>query len=154
MPKINREEYKILKGLDDRWKWIARDEDRCLYALTEKPVRKDGQISYWGTETEDPYAVIELFDEKHLFQFVQWSNSEPFNIAELIKEYESEEEVDRAYKDGYEKGRELGFYKGYREGLADKGGEPETVADVVTTFWKSYERLKEVMNMEVEELEE
>ena len=30
----------------------------------------------------------------------------------------------------------------------------ETVADVVSTFWKSYERLKEVMNIEVEELEE
>ena len=65
-----------------------------------------------------------------------------------------QEEVDRAYKDGYEEGREHGFYKGYREGLANKGGEPETVADVVTTFWKSYERLKEVMSMEVEEMEE
>ena len=61
-----------------------------------------------------------------------------------------QEEVDRAY----EEGRELGFYKGYREGLANKGGEPETVADVVTTFWKSYERLKEVMSMEVKEMEE
>src|SRR5699024_1522861 len=35
-----------------------------------------------------------------------------------------QEEVDRAYKDGYEQGREHGFYKGYREGLANKGGEP------------------------------
>ena len=32
--------------------------------------------------------------------------------------------------------------------IADK--EPETIADVVTTFWKSYERLKEVMSREVE----
>ena len=31
--------------------------------------------------------------------------------------------------------------------------EPETVADVVITFLKSYNRLKEVMNMEVEDLE-
>ena len=151
MPKINQEEYEVLKGLDGRWKWIARDEDRCLYALTEKPVRKDGQISYWGTETEVPCSSFELFDEKHLFQFIQWSNSEPYNIAELIKE---KEVVDRAYKDGYEEGREHGFYKGYRKGLANKGGEPETVADVVTTFWKSYERLKEVMSMEVEELKQ
>ena len=65
-----------------------------------------------------------------------------------------QEEVDRAYKDGYEKGKQHTFYKGYLEGLGDKGNEPETVADVVTTFWKSYERLKEVMSMEVEELEE
>ena len=65
-----------------------------------------------------------------------------------------QEEVDRAYKDGYETGKQHTFYKGYLEGLEDKGSEPETVADVVTTFWKSYERLKEVMSMEVEELEE
>ena len=65
-----------------------------------------------------------------------------------------QEEVDRAYKDGYEKGKQHTFYKGYLEGLADKEKEPETVADVVSTFWKSFERLKEVMSMEVEELEE
>ena len=65
-----------------------------------------------------------------------------------------QEEVDRAYKDGYEKGKQHTFYKGYLEGLADKESESETVADVVTTFWKSFERLKEVMSMEVEELEE
>ena len=109
-----------------------------------------------------------------------------------------QEEVDRAYKDGYEKGRQHGFYKGYREGLGYKGGESEvfseewinekavevyadtadaevhvvfrmsdlqnllvptlsekeTVADVIADFFKSLERLKEVMSMEVEELEE
>ena len=97
-----------------------------------------------------------------------------------------QEEVDRAYKDGYEKGKQHTFYKGYLEGLAEgerktaeyfesiteepsyaqvqkylsehgikiADKEPETVADVVTTFWKSFERLKEVMSMEVEEMEE
>ena len=39
-----------------------------------------------------------------------------------------QEEVDRAYKDGYEKGREHGFYKGYREGLGYKGSESETLS--------------------------
>ena len=33
---------------------------------------------------------------------------------------QKQEEVDRAYKDGYEKGKEYTFYKGYLEGLADK----------------------------------
>ena len=65
-----------------------------------------------------------------------------------------QEEVDRAYKDGYEKGKQHTFYKGYLEGLADKESEPETVADVIADFFKSLERLKEVMSMEVEELEE
>ena len=63
-------------------------------------------------------------------------------------------EVDQAYKSGYETGKQHTFYKGYLEGLADKEKEPETVADVISDFWKSFERLKEVMSMEVEESEE
>ena len=65
-----------------------------------------------------------------------------------------QKEVDRAYKDGYEKGKEHTFYKGYLEGLADKEKEPETVASVIADFYKSFERFKEVISMEVEELEE
>ena len=91
MPKINREEYEILKSLDEKWKWIARNEDRCLYALTEKPVKKYDPSLYWDTETGEPYAALELFDERHLFQFIQWEDEKPYNIAELIGEYESEE---------------------------------------------------------------
>ena len=81
------------------------------------------------------------------------------DVLELIDQLDEpevpeQEEVNQAYKDGYEKGKQHTFYKGYLEGLADKEKEPETVADVVSTFWKSFERLKEVMSMEVEELEE
>ena len=27
MPRINQEEYEVLKGLDDNWKWITRDDE-------------------------------------------------------------------------------------------------------------------------------
>ena len=63
----------------------------------------------------------------------------------------NQEEVDRAYKDGYEKGKKYTFYKGYLEGLADKESEPETVADVLADFHKSLERLKKVLGTKVEE---
>ena len=66
----------------------------------------------------------------------------------------NQEEVDQAYKDGYEKGKEYTFYKGYLEGLADKESEPETVADVLADFHKSLERVKKVLGTKVEELEE
>ena len=65
-----------------------------------------------------------------------------------------QEEVDRAYKDGYETGKQHTFYKGYLEGLADKESEPETVADVLADFYKSLERLKKVLGTKVEDLEE
>ena len=237
MPRINHEEYEVLKELDDKWKWIARDDNYggFIFCFREKP-HKDIRKGGWSPGTTQ-YKYLGEYDL--LFQFIQWEDEEPYNVAELIEEYEDskeykdslviehfmdkakeseetevkrdikwllqwieeyenevieerkdnfngivrahsrgkqsaikkikqkidqldalsllvpkQEEVDRAYKDGYEEGREHGFYKGYREGLGNKGGEPETVADVVTTFWKSFERLKEVMSMEVEEMEE
>ena len=233
--KINKEEYEILKNLDEKWKWIAKDDNYggFIFCFREKP-HKDIRKGGWSPDTTQ-YKCLWEYDV--LFQFIQWEDEEPHNIAELIEEYESEEtevkkdlnwfkeqlddietnsprlwtpdsiwmldkvyellnqldepevlsqewiedneyrvieypesvvpskklqtllvpkqeEVDRAYKDGYEKGKQHTFYKGYLEGLADKEKESETVADVVSTFWKSFERLKEVMNMEVEELEE
>ena len=258
MPKINQEEYEVLKELDDKWKWIARDESEGVFLFVEKP-NKYRYLPQWRNHTCDWKTF-----ETEVFQFIQWENEEPYNISELIEEHEislkyqesvelgeqvirghiknqlkdeseetevkniewlrkdfdrifdqsirinsdkewdkgwnvgwyearttvyalinqldepevlsqewidehtyynhntgedivyvddlkdllvpEQEEVDRAYKDGYEKGKQHTFYKGYLEGLADKENEPETIADVVTTFWKSFERLKEVMS--------
>ena len=93
MPKINQEEYEVLKGLDEKWKWVARDKDRGLYAFTGKPFKKYGPLLYWGTEGFLSFELFdkksfELFDKKDLFQFIQWEDEEPYNIQELIKEYE------------------------------------------------------------------
>ena len=55
-----------------------------------------------------------------------------------------QEEVDRAYKDGYEKGKEH----------ATRDDEPETVASVMADYFGAVARLKEVLAMEVEEMEE
>ena len=90
MPRINRVEYIVLKGLDDKWEWIARDKDRSLYAFTEKPVKKYDPSPYWDTETGRSHSVVELIDVLHLFQFIQWGDKEPHSIAKLIKEYEFE----------------------------------------------------------------
>ena len=43
----------------------------------------------------------------------------------------NQEEVDRAYKDGYETGKKYTFYKGYLEGLVDKEKEYANKADMV-----------------------
>ena len=96
MSKINHKEYEILKNLDDKRKWIVRNEDRGLYAFTKKPVRKDGPSSYWrdadGWDAE-PCSVLGLIDEIYLFQFIQWFDEEPYNVQELIEEYEYHNEL-------------------------------------------------------------
>ena len=78
MPKINREEYEVLKGLDEKWKWIARNYNGALITFTSKPTKNPNL--YWD-------SFGERMDDR-LFQFIQWEDEEPYSIAELIEEYE------------------------------------------------------------------
>lgn len=98
MPKINQEEYEVLKNLDDRWKWIARDRDLSeflffdeLWVYEYKPVK--GSKIWMEAEGEG-----EAFPYDDLFQFIQWGDEEPYNIRELIREYEGEEKEAKSKK--------------------------------------------------------
>ena len=92
MTKINKKEYEILKGLDDRWKWIARDDnyDASLFCFEDKPY-KSMEIGAWGPNVVQ-YEYLGRHDSK--FQFIQWEDEEPYNIAKLIEEYEDKEFYD------------------------------------------------------------
>lgn len=81
MPRINQEEYEVLKELDDKWKWIARDRGDSLFAFELKPF-KDNCAWLWRGDSD--FSRI----NKSGFQFIQWEDEEPYNIAKLIEEYE------------------------------------------------------------------
>ena len=89
MPKINQEEYMFLKNLDDKWKWIARDDNYggSIFCFQEKP-HKDIRGGEWGPDTTQ-YKWLGKCEI--LFQFIQWEDSEPYNIQELIDEYLDDE---------------------------------------------------------------
>src|SRR5699024_7463044 len=84
MTKINKEEYKFLKSLDDKWKWIARNLNGALIIYISKPMKNPSL--YW-----DDFG--KRMDDR-LFQFIKWEDREPYNIAELIEEYEHKEFYD------------------------------------------------------------
>ena len=100
MPKINQEEYEVLKRLDDKWKWIARDE--LLLLFTNRPYKTDE----WGMNifsNLDTYEELqESVNDDDLFQFIQREDEEPYSIAELIEEYEEHEFYDYVGWEYYE----------------------------------------------------
>ena len=82
---INQEEYEVLKGLDDKWKWISRDGFKGeLNVYSVQPSRSCFK-NWWFTNKWCGYSKIVPTD---LFQFVQWEDEEPHFIPDLIKEYE------------------------------------------------------------------
>ena len=87
MVEINQEEYEVLKGLDDKWKWIARNWSGFLHAYDTKPT-KNIATSHW----ENFVGQTKRLDGK--FQFIQWEDESPYNIQELIEEYEEHEFYD------------------------------------------------------------
>ena len=127
---------RIIRNENTGEEYVYVDELHNVIVPKHQTVEVQELINKYSTDTMSTYDV-KVEREK----FVN-------DLQNLL--VPKQEEVDRAY----EEGRELGFYKGYREGLADKGGEPETVADVIADFYKSCERLQEVMSMEVEVLED
>ena len=80
IPKLSDAERVILENANKDYKWIARNEDDVLYAYIERPVKRDG---YWLNTTTKYALHLELFS--HLFQFIKFENTEPYNIEELLK---------------------------------------------------------------------
>ena len=177
MAKVSKEEYKELKALDDKWKWIARDENTHFVNIYEEKPYKDTPVWMWRRNS----YVGRIESDMSLFQFIQWEDREPYSIDELIEEYESEEKEvnkDIEWLKGRFRGRkifkpqndrEVGYnaaideFSKYVDQLDEpeitlneafnKDDEPETVASVMTDYFGAAARLKEVLAMEVEEME-
>lgn len=84
MPKINQKEYEVLKSYISEEKYIAKDRDGSIRLLTDYPER-DMKREEWS----DGWGKSTLKNSANNFKFIQWEDEEPYNIAELIEEYES-----------------------------------------------------------------
>lgn len=83
MPKINQEEYEVFKSKSPQWNWIARNEDNRLFVYIGEPIKDNLEWDVSG------FGRHWLFEMDNLFQFIQWEDEEPYNIAELIAEYDT-----------------------------------------------------------------
>lgn len=85
--EFTKGENDALKGLKLlKFNYIARNETGELMAYTDKP-EKNYTLSVW----QDQFGEI-TYVNPHMFDFIQWKDSEPFEIPNI--EDESEYETD------------------------------------------------------------
>ena len=84
---LSEAERVILENLSKIFKWIVRDGDLNLYVYTTKPIKSE-RCPGWDLKIDDVgYEMVEkLYFFNHLFRFIKWEDSEPYNIEELLKE--------------------------------------------------------------------
>ena len=86
MKRINKEEYEVLKPkLEEEYTHVGKSRDgklQFLQGYIERDMKREEWSDGWGQTYMRPV---------NLFQFIHWEDEEPYNIAELIEEYESEE---------------------------------------------------------------
>lgn len=86
--KLSRLEYEILKfAINKNCEYIARDYDGQLYVLMEKPHKCE---SFW--KTDGYYYLLEMFSV--LFQFVQWEDSTPTSINNVLNNCEVSDDAE------------------------------------------------------------
>lgn len=83
-PLLSDIEYIILKNIENKWKYITRDKSTGLYLHDMKPCKMS---NHWCTRDCGSWENFWAF--KHLFQFLQWTDKEPYLIEDLLKDYES-----------------------------------------------------------------
>jgi hypothetical protein len=70
------DELCILRNIDKKYKWIARDENGSLCLYYQKPKKS-------GYQWDGKYKVIEMFD--HLFNSILWEDEEPVYIDDYVE---------------------------------------------------------------------
>ena len=81
-PRLTSDEIAILRNIDKKYKWIARDKNGILYIYDSVP-EKRGNYK-WSRDTlhVDIFSSFSLFS--HMFNFIKWTDDEPYVIVDLL----------------------------------------------------------------------
>lgn len=79
-PKLTENEKVILRNVDKKWKYIARNINGKLCLFTEKPTKKN---EYWfAFAPGSDCFFFSIFN--HLFSTITWEDEEPYLIEYLL----------------------------------------------------------------------
>lgn len=89
---MDKFDKSIIRAIDDKWKWIAREKDGTLSLFVDKPHKTN---ECWWVQTHETQRInvwcsLGAFTEEVL-SFIKWENVEPTSIEALrmkIKTYQ------------------------------------------------------------------
>ena len=76
------DELFILKNIDKKYKWIAKDKDGLICTYINKP-KKTEKLWSDGWSNGDSYASLEAI-KNSLFTEIKWEDEEPIYIDEYV----------------------------------------------------------------------
>ncbi len=79
--KFTEDEKVILRNVDEKYKWIVRDEDDYLCVYTGKPEKKYYDKA-WAMSSSCEYKEFNCFN--HLFKTIKWEDEEPCEFRKYI----------------------------------------------------------------------
>lgn len=74
------DELCILRNIDKKYKWIARDNNGSVCIFSEKPYIEDDA---WGNVIRTPYNDFNCYN--HLFDQILWEDEEPIYIDDYVE---------------------------------------------------------------------
>ena len=89
-PRLTSYEITILRNIDKRYKWIARDIFDKLYIYKDEPDKTSYGWRAHRPSTMDIWASLKPFD--HLFDEITSSDKKPININDLLDSIEEKQE--------------------------------------------------------------
>jgi len=82
-PILSDDEKVILRNINERYKWIARDGSPMnnLFVYESEPSKREDKIMAYFSD--DEHLVLDLFN--HIFKSIQWEDVKPHLIKDLLK---------------------------------------------------------------------
>ena len=74
------DELCILRNIDKKYKWIARDKSGSLCIFDEKPKKSE---EMWDNVTHSDFIELNCYNS--LFNSIQWEDEEPIRIDDYVE---------------------------------------------------------------------
>ena len=88
-PKIPLATKYFLESLNDKYEWIAKDEDGAVWCYKFKPEKyTQDKNKRWTVYGRGNISGFRDVFKKEIFDFLSWEDEEPTNIKELLENCE------------------------------------------------------------------